>query len=106
MAVAYRCATGKGQCIDTALYESAFSFTESTVPAYERLGTVAKRSGSRLPGHTPINLYATRDGQHIHIAAAHQSLFRPLPLLLLRIFLLHHPLFSSPFSPSVIFVSL
>src|SRR3546814_5987250 len=84
MAVAYRCATGKGQCIDTALYEAAFSFTESTVPAYERLGTVAKRAGARLPGHTPNNLYETRDGEHIHIAAANQSLFRRLAVLMER----------------------
>src|SRR3546814_16364694 len=31
MAVAYRCATGKGQCIDPALYEAAFRSEERRV---------------------------------------------------------------------------
>src|SRR3546814_8105236 len=96
MAVAYRCATGKGQCIDTALYEAAFSFIEAEVPAYDQLGVVAKRAGSRLPGHTPNNLYETRDGEHIHIAAANQSLFRRLAAVMDRHDLPEEPRFATP----------
>lgn len=75
MALNERHRTGKGQIIDAALYESAFSFNEPHVPAYSNLGSVATRSGSRLPNNTPNNLYTTKDGRHIHIAAGAQSVF-------------------------------
>jgi crotonobetainyl-CoA:carnitine CoA-transferase CaiB-like acyl-CoA transferase len=68
--------SGKGQVIDAALYEGAFSFMEPHVPAYEKLGVIAKRAGSRLPGNTPNNLYATADGQYIHITAASDAVFK------------------------------
>jgi crotonobetainyl-CoA:carnitine CoA-transferase CaiB-like acyl-CoA transferase len=67
--------TGKGQVIDAALYEGAFSFMEPHVPAYEKLKKVAMRAGSRLPGNTPNNLYLARDGQYIHITAASNAVF-------------------------------
>ncbi|HTP94987.1 MAG TPA: CoA transferase [Burkholderiales bacterium] len=70
--------TGRGQCIDAALSECAFSFMEPYVPAYEKLGFVAHRAGSRLPDATPNNLYATRDNRFIHIAAFSDSVFARL----------------------------
>lgn len=68
--------SGKGQMVDAALSESAFSFMESFVPAYDKLGTVPVRVGSKLPGAAPNNLFTTADGEFIHIAAWHDSLFR------------------------------
>jgi crotonobetainyl-CoA:carnitine CoA-transferase CaiB-like acyl-CoA transferase len=68
--------TGKGQVIDAALYEGAFSFMEPHVPAFEKLGVVAMRAGSRLPGNTPNNLYPTADDQYLHITAASDAVFR------------------------------
>lgn len=70
--------TGKGQVVDSALYESAFSFLEWAVPAYEKLGFVANRAGSRLPDNVPNNLYATQDGQWIHIATVGEPVYRRL----------------------------
>lgn len=70
--------TGRGQCIDAALYECAFSFMEPWIPAYEKLGHIASRTGSRLPESTPNNLYPTRDGQFIHITAMGDAVFRRL----------------------------
>lgn len=78
MAVHARQATGKGQVVDAALYEGAFSMMEPFVPAYDKLGTVPARTGSRLPGSTPNNLYPTRDGGHVHIAAMSDAVFRRL----------------------------
>lgn len=78
MALLARRATGRGQVIDAALYESAFSLMESHVAAYEMLGRVATRAGSRLPGSTPNNLYPTSDGRYIAMAAASDSVFRRL----------------------------
>src|SRR5690606_22446171 len=43
-----RTRSGKGQVIDAALTESAFSFMEPFVPAYAKLGVVAERAGSKL----------------------------------------------------------
>ncbi len=75
MALRVRDRTSRGQCIDATLYESSFSLMESHVPAYDRLKHVPPRSGSRLPGSTPNNLYPTRDGRTIAIAAASDSVF-------------------------------
>jgi crotonobetainyl-CoA:carnitine CoA-transferase CaiB-like acyl-CoA transferase len=70
--------TGIGQCIDAALYECAFSFMEPWISAYDKLGHIANRCGSRLPESTPNNLYPTKDGQHIHITAMADSVFTRL----------------------------
>src|SRR6185436_1367307 len=78
MALLARGKTGKGQCIDSALYECAFSFMEPHIPAFEKLGIVANRSGSRLADSTPNNLYVSRDRQFIHITAMGEAVFRRL----------------------------
>ncbi len=70
--------TGRGQCVDAALSECAFSFMEPFVPAFEKLGVVAQRAGSRLADATPNNLYATRDQDFIHIAAFSDPVFTRL----------------------------
>ncbi len=76
LALEARRRTGKGQVIDAALYEGAFSFMEPHVPAYEKLGAIAMRAGSRLPGNAPNNLYPTGDDQFIHITAASDGVFK------------------------------
>jgi len=78
MALMARGSTGRGQYIDAALYECAFNFMEPWIPAYEKLGHVANRTGSRLAESTPNNLYPTADGDFIHITAMADSLFRRL----------------------------
>jgi crotonobetainyl-CoA:carnitine CoA-transferase CaiB-like acyl-CoA transferase len=78
MALLARGKTGKGQVVDSALYECAFSFMEPHIPAYEKLGLVANRAGSRLPDSTPNNLFVTRDRQFIHITAPGDAVFRRL----------------------------
>ena len=78
MALYSRERTGKGQVVDAALYEGAFSFMEPHIPAFAALGTVATRTGSRLPDNTPNNLYPTGDGEFIHITAGNQATFRRL----------------------------
>jgi crotonobetainyl-CoA:carnitine CoA-transferase CaiB-like acyl-CoA transferase len=78
MAIMARNVTGRGQFIDAALYECAFNFMEPWIPAFEKAGHVANRTGSRLPGSNPNNLYPTRDGSFILITAMADSLFRLL----------------------------
>ncbi len=76
MAILVQRATGRGQYIDAALYEAAFSFMEPHIPAFEKLGHIANRAGSWLPDNAPNSLYPTRDGSFIHIAAVGDSIFR------------------------------
>jgi crotonobetainyl-CoA:carnitine CoA-transferase CaiB-like acyl-CoA transferase len=78
MAVLERERGGAGQCVDASLLESAFSFMEAHVPAYEKTGKVGMRAGPRLPNSAPNTLFPTRDGTHIHIAALADSVFRRL----------------------------
>ena len=78
MALMARGVTGRGQLVDAALYECAFNFMEPWIPAYEKLGHIANRTGSRLAESTPNNLYPTGDGDFIHITAMADSLFRRL----------------------------
>ena len=95
MALLAREKTGRGQCIDAALYECAFSFMEPWIAAFEKLGHVAGRMGSRLPESTPNNLYPTADGEYIHITAMADSVFRRLVAAMQRPDLGVDPRFAS-----------
>jgi len=96
VALEHRKRTGEGQLVDASLFESAYSFLRSEVPSYDKLGKIAKRAGSRLPGHVPSNLYVTRDGNYIHITAANNSVFRRLAQVMGRPELAADPRFADP----------
>ena len=70
--------TGLGQVVDVSLFEAAFSLLEPDVPAYDRLGIVAGRHGSRLQNLAPNNLYRAGDGTDVLIAANNDVIFRRL----------------------------
>jgi crotonobetainyl-CoA:carnitine CoA-transferase CaiB-like acyl-CoA transferase len=95
MALLERGRSGKGQLIDAALYECAFSFMEPHVPAYEKLGHIANRAGSRLPDSTPNNLYPTRDGSNIHITAMGEAVFKRLAAAMRRPELCEDPKYAT-----------
>jgi crotonobetainyl-CoA:carnitine CoA-transferase CaiB-like acyl-CoA transferase len=57
--------TGKGQVVDSALYEAVLQVMESVVPEYALMGLVRQRSGSILPGIAPSNVYACQDGEYM-----------------------------------------
>ena len=78
LALLARGRTGRGQVIDAALYECAFSFMEPWIPAFEKTGHIAGRCGSRLPESTPNNLSPTRDAQFIHVTAMGEAVFKRL----------------------------
>lgn len=95
MALLSRGKTGQGQVVDAALYESSFSLMESHVPAYEKLGHVAMRAGSRLPGSTPNSLYPTADGGFIAMAASSDAVFRRLAAVMEQRELAEDPRFAT-----------
>ncbi len=55
--------TGRGQVVDTALYESVLQVMESVVIDYDHAGIIRERSGSILPGIAPSNVYSCSDGE-------------------------------------------
>jgi len=75
MALRRREATGRGQVVDAALYECAFSLMEPFVPAYEKVGLTPMRAGSGLSDAAPNNLYPTKGGGYVHIAANGDAVF-------------------------------
>lgn len=73
-ALNHRHMTGKGQVVDSALYEAVFQVMESLVPEYVASGYVRERSGSVLPGIAPSNVYPCRDGEYL-IGANQDTVF-------------------------------
>jgi formyl-CoA transferase len=68
----------RGQVIDVSLMESCFALLESTVPEYDLLGIVRKPSGTGLEGVAPSNIFRSRDGKWMVIAANADKVFRRL----------------------------
>lgn len=77
MALHHRERTGKGQVVDTAIYEAVLAMMESTIPEYTEAGFMRERTGSFLPKVAPSNVYPTKDGELL-IGANQDSVFRRL----------------------------
>ncbi|MFC6879368.1 MULTISPECIES: CaiB/BaiF CoA transferase family protein [Actinomadura] len=75
--------TGRGQVVDSALYEAVFAMMESLVPEWEIAGYQRERTGSVLPNVAPSNVYPTLDGP-ILIAANRDTIWRRLAELMDR----------------------
>ncbi len=69
--------TGKGQVVDSALYEAVLQVMESLVPEYLVSGHIRKRTGSILEGVSPSNVYPTSDGEYL-IGANQDAVFARL----------------------------
>jgi formyl-CoA transferase len=78
VAVHERTKSGKGQVVDTALYESVFSIMESLIPDYLLAGYIRERMGNILPGVAPSNIYFTLDKTYIVIGANADGVFKRL----------------------------
>jgi crotonobetainyl-CoA:carnitine CoA-transferase CaiB-like acyl-CoA transferase len=75
---------GAGQIVDVAITEAVLSVMESVLTEYSKTGAVRQRTGSILPGVAPSNLYETRDGRWVIIAANADGPFARLARLLGR----------------------
>jgi len=94
-ALRHRDATGEGQWIDAALYESAFRILEYTTTFYGRQGVVRERGGLQHAGW-PGGACRTRDGKWIVFTAPAQHLFERLCAMLGRPELPRDPRFAGP----------
>lgn len=70
--------TGRGQIVDSAIYEAVLNIMESLVTEYDQAGYIRERTGSILPNVAPSNVYPTKDGKMILIAANQDLVFARL----------------------------
>ncbi len=68
----------RGQLVDVAIFEAVFALLESTVPEFDRLGTVRGPSGTTITGVVPSNAYPCADGRSVVIGANNGANFRRL----------------------------
>src|SRR5436190_386411 len=80
-ALRHRDATGEGQWIDAALYESAFRLMEYTTTFYGRQRVVRERGGLQHAGW-PGGAFETQDRRFIVFTAPAQHLFERLCVML------------------------
>jgi succinyl-CoA---D-citramalate CoA-transferase len=67
--------SGKGQVVDAAIYEAVLAMMESMLPEWQVTGYQRERTGPVLPNVAPSNVYPTRDGDDVLIAANQDSVF-------------------------------
>lgn len=70
-----RSRTGRGQVVDSAIYEAVLAFMESLVPEWAVAGYQRERTGATLPNIAPSNVYPSADGDLVLIAANQDSVF-------------------------------
>jgi formyl-CoA transferase len=76
-ALHHRDKTGRGQVVDSAIYEAVLNMMESLVTEYDKAGYVRERTGAILPNVAPSNVYRTADGM-VLIAANQDTVFSRL----------------------------
>jgi len=70
--------SGRGQVVDSAIYEAVLAMLESTVAEYSVAGVIRERSGAILPKIAPSNVYPTADDEMIVMGANQDSVFARL----------------------------
>ena len=80
MALYWRDALGgkKGQVVDASIMESCFTMMESSLPEYDKLGIIREPSGTGLANVAPSNIYPSKDGKYLVIAANVDPMFKRL----------------------------
>lgn len=69
---------GAGQVVDVGITDACLAVSESVTTEYAKLGTIRQPQGVRLSHVVPSNLYESRDGKRVVIAANSDSLWRRL----------------------------
>lgn len=90
--------TGRGQIVDSAIYEAVLAVMESTIPEYTEAGEIRERSGAILPKTAPSSIYPTRDGETIVMGANQDSVFARLAEAMGEPALAHDPKYVDHFA--------
>lgn len=77
-ALHHRDVTGRGQIVDSAIYEAVLSMMESLITEYDKAGYIRERTGAILPNIAPSNVFPTSDGSMVLIAANQDTVFQRL----------------------------
>lgn len=93
-ALHHRELTGRGQVVDSAIYEAVLGMMESLVTDYDQTGFIRERTGAILPNVAPSNVYPTADGL-VLIAANQDTVFRRLCAAMERPALADDPRYDS-----------
>jgi formyl-CoA transferase len=93
-ALEHRRKTGRGQVVDSAIYEACFAMMESLIPDWQFGNYIRERTGSFLPKIAPSNIYPASDGMLI-IAANQDTVWRRLAGTMGRPELADDPRFAS-----------
>ena len=93
-ALEHRRKTGRGQVVDSAIYEACFAMMESLIPDWQFGQYVRERTGSFLPKIAPSNIYPASDGMLI-IAANQDTVWRRLAATMGRPELADDPRFAT-----------
>jgi formyl-CoA transferase len=75
VALHHRERSGRGQVVDSAIYEAVLAMMESLIPEWAVAGYQRERTGAILPNVSPSNVYPTGDGDLVLIAANQDSVF-------------------------------
>jgi crotonobetainyl-CoA:carnitine CoA-transferase CaiB-like acyl-CoA transferase len=94
-ALHYREVTGRGQVVDSAIYEAVLGMMESLVTEFDKTGYIRERTGAILPHVAPSNVYQTRDGSMVLIAANQDTVFSRLAQAMGQPQLAQNPLYST-----------
>jgi formyl-CoA transferase len=94
-ALHHREVTGRGQVVDSAIYEAVLNMMESLVTEYDKAGYIRERTGAILPNIAPSNVYPTRDGSMVLIAANQDTVFQRLTQAMGRPELAQQPEYST-----------
>jgi succinyl-CoA---D-citramalate CoA-transferase len=95
LALHARARTGRGQVVDSAIYEAVLAMTESLVTENQVAGYTRERTGAILPNVAPSNVYPTADGQLVLVAANQDTVFRRLAAAMARPELADDPRYAS-----------
>ncbi len=78
MAIHARERTGRGQVVDSAIYEAVLNMMESLVTEHTVAGYTRERTGAILPNVSPSNVFGTADDRMLLIAANQDTVFKRL----------------------------
>ena len=78
LALESRRRTGRGQVVDTSIFESVWNVLEAVVPEFDHAGVVRGPSGRTVSGIVPSNVYPTADGSWVVIGANNSANFQRL----------------------------
>ena len=87
--------SGRGQVIDTSLVEPLMTLLGPQLTAYDLLGELQQRAGSRSTHNAPRNVYRTADGRHVAVSSSATSIAARVMRLVGRPDLADEPWFAT-----------